>query len=109
MVALVVEPHAGIPGLRQPRSGHSHDGTVCGQVGSDHLAQLHTPSGATYLVADRALSSAAHLQKLADTRLQWSPRGPATLREAQAVWAQAAPQTLAPLPEGSRYRVVPSR
>ena len=46
MLALVVEHQAGIPVLRQPRSGNSHDGTVFGQVISDHMAPLHTPYGA---------------------------------------------------------------
>src|SRR5262245_43636963 len=108
MLALVVEHQAGIPVLMQPLSGHSHDGTVFGQVVSDHIAQLHTTSGAPSLVADSALDSADNLQKLAETRLQWITRVPATLREAQAVLAQADPQTMAPLTEGYRYRVVPS-
>ena len=38
---------------------------------------------ATYLVADSALYSAENLQKLAETRLKWITRVPATLREAQ--------------------------
>src|SRR4029450_11675409 len=109
MLELVVEHQAGIPVLMQPLSGNSHDGKAFGQVVSAHIAQLHTTYGATYLVADSALSNAANLQKLADTRLQWITRVPATLREAQAVLAQADPQTMAPLTEGYRYRVVPSR
>jgi transposase len=108
MVELVVAHQAGIPVLRQPLSGNSHDGTVFGQGVSDHMAQLHTTYGATYLVADSALSSADNLQKLAETRLQWITRVPATLRAAQAVLAQADPQTMAPLTEGYRYRVGPS-
>jgi transposase len=108
MLELVVEHQAGIPVLMQPLSGNSHDGTVFGQVVSDHIAQLHTTYGATYLVADSALYSADNLQKLAETRLKWITRVPATLREAQAVLAQADPQTMAPLTEGYRYRVVPS-
>jgi transposase len=108
MLELIVEHQAGIPVLMQPLSGNSHDGTVFGQVISDHIAQLHTTYGATYLVADSALYNADNLQKLADTRLKWITRVPATLREAQAVLAQADPQTMAPLTEGYRYRVVPS-
>jgi hypothetical protein len=55
MLELVVEHQAGSPVLMQPLSGKSHDGTVFGPVVSAHLAQLHTPYGATSLVADRAL------------------------------------------------------
>jgi transposase len=40
--------------------------------------------------------------------MKWSTRVPATLSEAQAVLAQADPQTLPPLTEGYRYHVVPS-
>jgi transposase len=108
MLELVVEHQAGIPVLMQPLSGNSHDGTAFGQVVRDHIAQLHTTYGATYLVADSALYSADNLQKLAETRLKWITRVPATLREAQAVLAQAAPQTMVPLTAGYRYRMVPS-
>ena len=59
-------------------------------------------------MADSALYSAENLQKLAETSLKWITRVPATLSEAQAVLAQADPQTMAPLTEGYRYRVVPS-
>jgi transposase len=55
MLALIVEPHAGIPVLMQPLSGHRRDASAFGQVIKDHMAQLHTTYGAPYLVADRAL------------------------------------------------------
>jgi transposase len=108
MLELVVEHQAGIPVLMQPLSGHSHDGKAFGRVVSDHIAQLHITANPTYLVADSALYSAENLQKLAETSLKWITRVPATLHEAQAVLAQAAPQTMAPLTEGYRYHVVPS-
>ena len=108
MLELVVEHQAGIPVLMQPLSGNSHDGKAFGQVVSDHIAQLHTTANPTYLVADSALYSAENLQKLAATSLKWITRVPATLHEAQAVLAQADPQTMAPLTEGYRYHVVPS-
>jgi transposase len=108
MLELVVEHQAGIPVLMQPLNGNSHDGTAFGQVVSEHIAQLHTPANPTYLVADSALYSAENLHKLAETNLKWITRVPATLREAQAVLAQAEPQTMAPLTAGYRYHVVPS-
>jgi transposase len=108
MVELVVEHQAGIPVLMQPLSGNSHDGKAFGQVVSDHIAQLHPTANPTYLVADSALYSAENLQKLAETSLKWITRVPATLHEAQAVLAQADPQTMAPLTEGYRSHVVPS-
>jgi transposase len=60
-------------------------------------------------VADSALYSADNLHKLAETSLTWITRVPATLTEAQAVLAQANPQTMAPRTEGYRSPVVPSR
>jgi len=55
MLALIVEPQAGIPRLRPPRSGNSRDVQACGQVIRTHIAPLHTTSGVTDIVADRAL------------------------------------------------------
>jgi transposase len=105
----VVEHQAGIPLLLQPLRGNRRDGTVFGQVVSDHMAQLHPTANPPYLVADSALSSAENLHKLAETSLTWITRVPATLHEAHAVLAQADPQTMAPLTEGYRYHGVPSR
>jgi transposase len=102
LLALIVEHQAGIPLLLQPLSGNSHDGKVFGQVVSDHMAQLPTTDSPTYLVADSALYNAENLQKLAKTSLTWITRVPATLTEAQEVWAQAQPETMAALPNGYR-------
>lgn len=108
MLALIVEHQAGIPLLMKPLSGNSHDGKAFGQVISDHIAQLHTTYRPTSLVADRALSSAENLHKLADTSLKWITRVPATLTEAQEVLAQAQPETMPLLSVGYRYAVVAS-
>ena len=108
MLDLIVEHQAGIPVLMKPRNGNRSDAHDFGQIITDHMAQLQTTYGTTFLVADSALYSAENLQKLAETRLKWSTRVPATWREAQAVLAQADPQTMAPLTQGYRYRVVPS-
>ena len=108
MLELIVEPQAGIPVLMKPLSGNSSDAAECGQVIKDPIAHLHTTYGSMYLVADSALYSADNLQKLAETRMKWITRVPATLGEAQAILAQADPQTMAPLQEGYRFRVVSS-
>ena len=108
MLDLMVEHQAGIPVLMKPLSGNSSDVTDFGQIITDHMAQMQITYGLTYLVADSALYSAENLQKLAETRTQWITRVPATLREAQAVLAQADPQTMASLTEQYRYQVVPS-
>jgi transposase len=100
MLALIVEPQASLPVLMKPLRGNSRDTQEFGQAIKDHLAHLPPTYGATYLVADRALSSAANLQQLAETPLKWLTRVPAPLTEAQEVLAQAQPETMAPLAEG---------
>jgi transposase len=105
---LIVAHQAGSPVLMQPLSGNSSDGKACGHIVHEHVAQLHTTYGPTYLVADSALSSDDNLQKLAATHIQWITRVPATLSEAQAALAQANPQAMAPLAEGYRYQLVHS-
>ena len=108
MLELMVEPQPGIPLLMEPLRGHSSDAPEFGQVIQAHLAPLQTTDGLTSLVADRALYSADHLQQFAETTLTWITRVPATLQEAQQALAQADPQDLAPLTEGSRDRVLAS-
>jgi transposase len=108
MLELIVEHQAGIPVLMKPLSGNSSDAPEFGQVVRAHIAQLHTTYGTPYLVADSALYSEDNLQKLSETGLKWIARVPATLSEAQATLSQAAPQTMAPLLDGYRYRVLTS-
>jgi transposase len=108
MLELIVEHQAGIPVLMKPLSGNSSDAPAFGQIIQEHIGQLHTTDGTTYLVADSALYSEDNLQRLSETRLKWIARVPATLSEAQAALAQAAPQTMAPLLDGYRYRALTS-
>jgi transposase len=108
LLELIIEHHAGIPVLMKPLSGNSSDVTEFGQVVSEHIAQLQITHGTTSLVADSALYSEANLQRFANTQLKWMTRVPATLSDAQAVLRQADPQTMTPLADGYRYRVVPS-
>ena len=108
MLDLIVEHQAGIPVLMKPLSGNSSDVHDFGQLITAHMAQLQITYGRMLLVADSALYSAENLQKLAETRTKWITRVPATLSEAQAVLAQADPQTMAPLTEGYRSHVVRS-
>jgi transposase len=108
MLDLIIEHQAGIPVLMQPLSGNSNDTSTFGQVVSEHIQQLQTTSGTTYLVADSALYSAENLQKLSETRTKWITRVPATLSEAHAALVQTTPQTMAPLMEGYRYQALTS-
>ena len=108
MLELMVEHQAGIPVLMQPLSGNSSDVQSFGALVRTHLDHLHTTYGTAYLVADSALYSEENLAKLSQTQMKWITRVPATVREAQAVVAQAEPQTMAPLMEGYRYQMCPS-
>lgn len=108
MLAWIIEHQAGIPVLMQPLSGNRSDGQEFGQVVSEPIAQWHTTYGTTDLVADSALYREANLQRFANTQLKWMTRVPATLSDAQAVLGQADPQTMTPLADGDRDRVVPS-
>jgi transposase len=102
MVELMEEHHAGIPILMNPRSGNSRDAHDCCAVVGTHVHQRHTTYGTTYLVADRAIDRAANRQQLAQTRMRWMTRVPATLSEAHAALAQVNPHPLASLTEGYR-------
>jgi transposase len=108
MLELIVEHQAGIPVLMKPLSGNSSDGKEFGHIVREHIAQLQTTYGATYLVADSALYSDDHLQKLASTHIKWITRVPATLSEAQAALGRVDPQVLAALTAGYRYLELPS-
>lgn len=102
----MVEHQAGIPVRMKPRSGHRSEAPACGHVVQAHMAPLHATDGSTSLVAARARDSADNRPKLAATRLQWSPRVPATVSDAPAARAQAASPTMAPRLDGDRARVV---
>jgi transposase len=108
MLELIVEHQAGIPVLMQPLSGNTTDSVEFGRVVTEHVQQLRTAHQMTYLVADSALYTAATLEKLAQSRVQWITRVPATLHEAHAVLTQSPLDALAPLTEGYRYREVTS-
>lgn len=99
---LILEHQAGIPVLMNPLSGHSREAQEFGRIVKEHMAQLQTTYGTTYLGADRALSSEANLPQLAKTQSKWMTRVPATVPDAHATLAQADLQTMAPLTEGYR-------
>jgi transposase len=108
MLELIVEHQAGIPLLMKPLSGNSSDAQHFGEAVRTHVHQLQTTYGMTYLVADSALYSEANLQQLAQTRMQWITRVPATVNAAQTVLAQADPPALASLKAGYRYHELTS-
>jgi hypothetical protein len=71
---------------------NSSDTQEFGHIIRDHMAQLHSTYGTTYLVADSALYSEDHLALLQDTPTKWSTRVPGTWNEVKAALAQANPE-----------------
>jgi transposase len=95
MLELIVAHQAGIPLLMQPLSGNRNDTQAFGQSVRDHIAQLHSTYGMTYLVADRALYSEANLALLQDTPggvaqrwllIESQPRRPQATRTINKPW-----------------------
>ena len=106
MVALIVAHQAGIPVLMKPLSGNSSDAKSFAQTVSEHIQQVQSTYGTTYLVADSALYSAENLGILQDTHAKWITRVPATVNDAQVALAQADPDMMAPLKTGYRYQTL---
>ena len=108
MLDLIVEHQAGIPLLMKPLSGNSSDAQDFGQVVTEHIQQLQTTYGTTYLVADSALYSAENLQKLADTGSHVDHPCPGHLDRSARGAGPGHPDTMEPLGEGYRYHVLAS-
>ena len=108
MLELIVEHQAGIPLLMKPLSGNSSDSQAFGQIIRDHIAQLHSTSGTTYVVTDSALYSEDNLALLQDTSMKWITRVPGTLNEVKAALAQADPEQMVPLKAGYRGQTLRS-
>ncbi len=108
MLELIVEHQAGIPLLMKPLSGNSSDPQEFGQIVRNHIAQLHSTYGTTYMVADSALYSADNLALLKDIPTKWITRVPGTLNEVKAALAQADPEQMVPLKVGYRTQTLQS-
>jgi transposase len=76
MLALMVEPQAGIPVLMKPLSGNSREAPECGQIVRDHMAPWHITYGTTDLVADRARSSEGNPAKALGDSPEMAHSGP---------------------------------
>lgn len=92
---LIVENQAGIPLVMQALSGNSSDkSSFCEAVGT-HVRQLQTDLGVEYLVGDSALYTAESLQKM--KTFFWISRVPETLKDAQYLIEQLAPDLMSNL------------
>lgn len=108
MLELIVEHQAGIPLLMKPLSGNSSDSQEFGHLVRDHIAQLHSTYGTTYVVADSALYSEDNLALLNGIATKWITRVPGTLNEVKAAVAQADPDYMVPLKTGYRGQTLKS-
>ena len=102
MLEWIVEQHAGIPLLMKLLSGNTNDQGELGRISTEQGPQLRTAHPLTDLVADSALYTAENLGHLAQSGLQWIPRGPATLAEVHTVLARVTPETMPPFSAGYR-------
>lgn len=103
---LMVEQQAGLPILMQPLSGNSSDQGDFPKLIAQHLAQLQQAHGVEYVVADCALYSADHIKELDQRGTRFLTRVPETIKQAQAVVAEAALDAMKPLMEGYRYQAL---
>ncbi len=95
---LIVEHQAGVPLLMQPLSGNSSDQDDFPKLIEAHLGQLEPAhgGGVDYVVADCALYSAEHLQRLDARGTRFITRVPETISEAKAAIAAAQLERMRP-------------
>ena len=92
---LIVENQAGIPLVMQALSGNSSDKRSFSEAIDTHVKQLQGDLGVEYLIGDSALYTAGSLQKMGD--ILWISRVPETLKDAQYLIEQVAPDLMANL------------
>lgn len=98
---LICENQAGIPVLMESLSGNSVDKASFNDVINRHIGQLKTDLGCEYLIADSALYTAKNLQDM--NHCFWVSRVPETIKLAQDIIAQVAPDLMA-TPEQKSFR-----
>jgi len=89
---LIVENQAGIPLVMQALSGNSSDKKSFNEAINTHIKQLQVDLDIEYLIGDSALYTADTLQKMKD--ILWISRVPETLKDAQYLIEQMAPDLM---------------
>lgn len=105
---LMVEHRAGLPVLMQPLSGNSSDQGDFPKLIERHLSGLQQAYGFDYIVADSALYSAEHIQRLSERGAKFITRVPETIQQAKTAIAEVDLEALVPLVEGYHAQVLSS-
>ena len=99
---MIVERKAGIPVLMKPLSGNVSDPGSFPELIDRHVDHLQKAHGFDYVVADSALYSADHVEKLTEGGVKFVTRVPKTLSEAKKRIRKAQIESMEPLADGYR-------
>jgi len=99
---MIVERKAGLPVLMEPLSGNVSDPGSFPELIDRHVDHLQNVHGFDYVVADSALYSADHVEKLTENGVKFVTRVPETTNEAKRRIQEAEIDSMEPLTEGYR-------
>jgi transposase len=99
---MIVERKAGLPVLMEPLSGNVSDPGSFPELIDRHVDHLQNVHGFDYVVADSALYSADHVEKLTESGVKFVTRVPETISEAKTRIQEAEVESMEPLTEGYR-------
>lgn len=97
VLAMMVANKAGLPLLMQPLSGNASDQAELPALVERHLDQLRMAHEVDYIVADCALYSEHHIERLHERAVHFITRVPGTLGEARQTLGEIDPAELTPL------------
>ncbi|MCS3634867.1 transposase [Salinibacter ruber] len=80
---MMVERKAGLPVLMKPLSGNVNDSGSFPELIDRHVDHLQNAHGFDYVVADSALYSSDHVEKLTESGVKFVTRVPETISEAK--------------------------
>jgi len=99
---MIVERKAGLPVLMKPLSGNVSDPGSFPELIDRHVDHLQNAHGFDYVVADSALYSADHVEKLTEGGVKFVSRVPETISEAKRRIQEAKIESMDSLTEGYR-------
>jgi transposase len=99
---MIVERKAGLPVLMKPLSGNVSDPGSFPELIDRHVDHLQNAHGFDYVVADNALYSADHVEKLTEGGVKFVSRVPETISEAKRRIQEAKIESMDSLTEGYR-------
>jgi len=94
---MIVERKAGLPVLMKPLSGNVNDSGSFPELIDRHVDHLQNAHGFDYVVADSALYSSDHVEKLTESGVKFVTRVPETIGEAKTRIQEAEIESMEPL------------